>query len=75
MPRLTPVHYQSLIRVFRKAGFSVDRQESSHIMMIKNGIPRPLVIPTYTEVQISIIKGLLRSAGMSREEYFRLLGS
>ncbi|MDW7759457.1 MAG: type II toxin-antitoxin system HicA family toxin [Acidobacteriota bacterium] len=73
MPRLTPVHYKALIKVFRQVGFSIDRQTSSHILMTKKNIPRPLVIPAYDEVEVSIIRGLLRSAGMSRSEYFRLL--
>ena len=73
MPKLTPVHYQTLIKVFKRAGFVVVRRESSHIMMEKESLPRPLVIPSYPEVPVSVIKGLLRSACMTREEYFRNL--
>jgi predicted RNA binding protein YcfA (HicA-like mRNA interferase family) len=73
MPKLTPVHYRKLIDVFQKAGYYIDRQESSHIMMKKQGALRPLVIPKYEEVEVFIMKGLLRSAKMSRAEYFRLL--
>lgn len=75
MSRLAPIHYQTLIKVFRKAGFVIKRQESSHIIMVKEGVPRSLVIPAYTEVQVSIIRGLLRSAGISRTEYLLLLKS
>jgi predicted RNA binding protein YcfA (HicA-like mRNA interferase family) len=73
MPKLTPVHHQTLIKVFKKAGFVIVRRESSHIMMEKKDLPRPLVIPSYPEVPVSIIKGLLRSARMTREEYLRYL--
>lgn len=73
MPRLAPVHYQILIKVFKKAGFKIARQESSHIVMEKPGIDRPLVIPYYPEVGVPIISGLLRSAKMTRTEYFGLL--
>jgi len=73
MPKLTPVHYQTLIKIFKRAGFNIVRRESSHIMMEKDGNPRPLVVPSYPEVPVSIIKGLLRTAGMTREEYFRLM--
>jgi predicted RNA binding protein YcfA (HicA-like mRNA interferase family) len=73
MPRLTPVHYRKLIVVFQEAGYFIDRQESSHIMMKKPGALRPLVIPKYEEVEVFIIKGLLRSTKMSRTEFFRLL--
>jgi hypothetical protein len=41
--------------------------------MNKPGIDRCLVIPKYKEVGIDIIKANLRSAKLSREEYFNLL--
>jgi predicted RNA binding protein YcfA (HicA-like mRNA interferase family) len=73
MPKLTPVHYKVLVKVFKKAGFVIARQESSHIVMEKPGHDRPLVIPCYSDVGVPIISGLLRSAKMSRTEYFGLL--
>jgi hypothetical protein len=49
------------------------RQEGSHRSYVKEGIARPIVIPTYTELPIAIIRSNLRTDGISREEYFRLL--
>jgi len=34
---------------------------------------RPIVIPTYDEVPVSIIRNNLKTAGITREEYFILL--
>jgi predicted RNA binding protein YcfA (HicA-like mRNA interferase family) len=73
MSHLTPQRYQDLIRVFKKDGFVIDRQEGSHIVMTKPGIPRPLVVPTYKNVGEDIILSLLRTAKMSRERYLSLL--
>lgn len=39
----------------------------------KPGILRPVVIPDYDEVPVFVIRNNLRTAGLSREEYFRLL--
>jgi predicted RNA binding protein YcfA (HicA-like mRNA interferase family) len=75
MAALRPVHYQSLIRVFEQDGFRYDRQVGDHLIFVKPGIRRPLVIPTYREVPVFIIKNLLRTSGMSRERYFELLKS
>jgi len=36
-------------------------------------VDRPLVIPKYERVDVDIIKANLRTAQMSREEYFDLL--
>jgi predicted RNA binding protein YcfA (HicA-like mRNA interferase family) len=53
--------------------FRFARQEGSHRSYVKPGIPRPIVIPIYDEVPVSIIRTNLKTAGISRQEYFRLL--
>lgn len=73
MPRLTPVHWKTLERVFLKAGFEFARQEGSHRSYVKRGILRPVIIPTYEDVPVSIIRNNLKTAGITRENYFRLL--
>ncbi|HOT90188.1 MAG TPA: type II toxin-antitoxin system HicA family toxin [Anaerolineae bacterium] len=73
MPKLTPVHWRKLEKVFLAAGFRFARQQGSHRSYVKAGIARPLVIPTYDEVPVSIIRNNLKTAGISREEYFKLL--
>ena len=73
MAAVRPVHFQDLIRVFEADGFSFDRQEGDHRIYIKPGLKRPLVIPLYRAVPVFIIKNLLRTSGMSREQYFELL--
>ena len=73
MPRITPQHYRVLQKVFEKEGFVVRRTSASHIVMNKAGIERPIVIPKYKEVDVEIIKANMRTAKLSREEYFKLL--
>jgi predicted RNA binding protein YcfA (HicA-like mRNA interferase family) len=73
MSRITPVHWKVLEKVFLAAGFRFARQQGSHRTYIKSGISRPVVIPTYDEVPVSIIRNNMKTAGLSREEYFRLL--
>jgi hypothetical protein len=41
--------------------------------MNKAGVDRPIFIPKYDRVDVDIIKANLRTAQMSREEYFYLL--
>lgn len=73
MPRITPVHWKTLECVFLKAGFAFERQESSHRSYTKAGCLRPVIIPTYKEIDPDIILSNMRSAGMTRDEYFRFL--
>jgi len=49
------------------------RIEGDHFVLTRSGLARPLVIPDYDAVPVFIIRNNLRTAGMSREEYFRLL--
>ena len=73
MPKITPVPYQTLVRVFEKDGFLLFNDTATPEIYTKPGIPRPLVIPMYDQVPVFIIRNNLRSARMSRERYFELL--
>jgi predicted RNA binding protein YcfA (HicA-like mRNA interferase family) len=74
MPKLTPIHYEKLIKVFELDGFRIARKRGDHIMMTKPQARRPIVIQTSPrEVPVTHIKTNLASAGMSRERYFELL--
>lgn len=55
------------------AGFRFARQEGSHRSYVKDGVNRPVVIPTYREIPVFIIRNNLKTAGLSREDCFRLL--
>lgn len=73
MPRLAPIHYRKLVQVFEKLGFVLDRIEGDHLIYVKNGIKRPVVIPIYPAVPVFIIKNNLKIASISRDEFFSLL--
>ena len=73
MAPIHPVHYKALIKVFERDGFVFDRQRGDLLIYVKAGMPRPLVIPAYSEVPVFIVKNLLRTAGMSPDRYFELL--
>ena len=74
MPKITPVDYCTLIRVFELDDFTVSRQKGDHIVMTKPGVLRPVVIKTSPrQVPVTHIRTNLTTAGMSRERYFELL--
>ncbi|MSU49120.1 MAG: addiction module toxin, HicA family [Opitutus sp.] len=73
MPKFAPVGWGTLEAIFLRAGFEFRHQRGSHRSYVKSGIARPVVIPTYAEVPVFIIRNNLKTAGLSREEYFRLL--
>jgi predicted RNA binding protein YcfA (HicA-like mRNA interferase family) len=75
MPKLTPTDWGTLERVFTADGWKFRRQKGSHRSYVKEGFIRPVVIPMYDEVGVDIINANRKTANMSRERYFELLGN
>ena len=73
MPKLVPVDWRTLVKIFEADGFAHNRTKGSHIILVKAGIARPVVIPKYSEILPQIISSNLKTAGMSRDRYFDLL--
>ena len=73
MPRLTPIHWRKLVKVFEKDGWVYVRTRGDHLIYEKRGFLRPVVIPKYKEIPRFIIQKNLQTARISRKEYFRLL--
>ena len=72
--KITPIHYEKLIRLFELEGFMVKRKKGDHILMTKPGINRPLVIKSSPKnVPVTHIRTNMTTAGISRERYFELL--
>ena len=72
--KITPVHYETLIKIFELDGFVVQRNKGDHIIMTKAGIKRPLVIKTSPRlVPVTHIRTNMTTAGMGRERFFELL--
>ena len=73
MPRITPVDWRTLMKVFLLHGCEYKRKQGSHHIFTCPDAKRAIVIPEYDEIDTEIIKNNLRSAGISRDEYFDLL--
>lgn len=73
MPRLTPIDYKKLVKVFEKKGFVYARTKGDHLVYQKEGLLRPVIIPKYKHIPEFIILKNLKTAGISRDEYLELL--
>ncbi len=69
-PRIIPIPWKTVECIFLRAGFVFDRQIGDHRMCRRKGCPRSVVIPMWKEVSEDIIHSNMRTADMSREEYF-----
>lgn len=72
MPRITPVRWQVLECIFKKAGFSFERQSGDHKVYSKEGIHRPVIIPTYKEVRLAIIKSKYENGENDQQRIFSI---
>jgi predicted RNA binding protein YcfA (HicA-like mRNA interferase family) len=54
---------------FKRAGWTVDRQVGSHVMLVKQGYPYTLSVPQHKELGIGILKKLLKQAELSVKEF------
>ena len=73
MPKINSIHWRKLVKVFERNGWVLDRIEGDHLVYVKSGYIRPVVIPKVKEVQVFIIANNLKTAKILREEYFKLL--
>ena len=59
---------------FLKGGWTFARQRGSHMILIKPGHIANLSVPDHKELAKGTLRGLLRSAGMTPEQFIELLG-
>ena len=73
MPRITPVDWKTLMRIFELYGCQYRRKSGSHHILNCPGAKRAVVIPECDEIDPEIIKNNMKTVGMTREHYFELL--
>jgi predicted RNA binding protein YcfA (HicA-like mRNA interferase family) len=74
LPKIKPISYVKFCSFLEKKGFKHSRTRGDHIIYVKEGILRPIVVPKYDKIPVFVILNNLRSAGISRDEYLRIIG-
>jgi len=70
--RLPVCSGQDAIRAFEKLGYRVDHQTGSHIIL-RHPQMRRLTVPNHKELARGTLRALIREAGLTKEEFSRLL--
>jgi predicted RNA binding protein YcfA (HicA-like mRNA interferase family) len=65
--------WKTQLGIFELYGCHYKRKEGSHHILICPGAKRVVVIPEYDDIDVDIIKSNMRTAGMTRDQYFELL--
>lgn len=74
MSGLNGIGWKDLEFVILRHGFTFHRQEGDHRAYVRPGALRPIIIPTYDELPIFIVRNCLRTAGITRKVCMQLLG-
>ena len=73
MSKLPRVSGREVVRAFARAGYEVDRQRGSHVVLRHRDPPhRRLVVPDHREVAKGTLRKLIREAGLTVDEFLEL---
>ena len=73
MYKINPIPYKKLSKIVELEGFKLLREKGDHLIFVKKGFPRPLVIPKHESIPVFIIRDNLKDAKISHHRYFELL--
>ncbi len=74
MPRITPIPWRVFDCILLLLGFHFSRQKGSHRVYTREGLIHPVVVPAHSkDLAAYIIQSNLRTAGISRDDYFAAL--
>lgn len=74
MPKLPVVSGIEAVKAFSRIGYEIDHQTGSHIILRQRNHPyRRLTIPNHREIAKGTLRGLIKQAGLTVEEFTELL--
>jgi len=73
MTRLPVVSGRQCVASLRRVGFYVKRQEGSHIILRRDEPFAQVVVPDHGQLDRGTLRAIVRSAGLSVDEFERLL--
>lgn len=71
MPKLPHVSGAQAVKALERLGFVVARQSGSHIILRKGSTG--CVVPNHKEIKVGTLAGILRQAGISSDDFLRVL--
>ena len=71
--KLANISGKDAAKVFQKTGWQVRGQVGSHLVLTKAGIRANLTVPQHTELAPGTLRSLIRTAGLTVDEFLTLL--
>lgn len=73
MSKLANISGKDAARAFQKAGWHVRGQVGSHLVLTKAGVRANLTVPQHEELAKGTLRSLIRTAGLTVDEFLELL--
>ncbi len=73
MSKLPQVSGQEMVRALQKSGFTVRRQQGSHLIMRRDDPFAQTVVPNHHQIDRGTLRAILRQSGVSVEQLTELL--
>ena len=73
MAGLPTLSGREVVRIFGKDGWQVARQRGSHVILVKEGLMTTLSVPDHREVAKGTLRSLIRSSGLSVDQFVTLM--
>ena len=72
--KLTNISGRELIRILKKLGFYLDRQNRGNHRIFKNDKRKIIVVPAYKKkvLKPGLLKGILSQLNISKDEFIKL---
>lgn len=73
LPKLPALNGYDLVAARKQAGFTVDRQRGSHVILLHSENGLSVTVPLHKrDLQPGILHSIIRDAGLSVEQFRRL---
>ena len=73
MSKLPRMSGRECVKALQTSGFFVKRETGSHIILRRNDPFAQVVVPDHKELDTGTLRGIIRQAGLSVEEFIALL--
>lgn len=73
MTKLPVISGRDCVKALQRVGFSVRRQEGSHIILRRDTPFAQVVVPDHRELDRGTLRAILRHAGLTIEDFVGLL--
>lgn len=75
MSKLPQISGSDAIKALQKVGFSIRRQQGSHVILRRDDPFSQTVVPNHKQLDRGTLRAILRQTGLSVEAFIELLNS